>query len=161
MSMNKTLLAAVAALMLTPAAAFAEDFPITVSVEAKVPNADGLQISPVNGWDSLTQRMGWDLAAQTLIPIRRQIDMKSSASIDAYLIGDAVLTSAANALPLSIELHGKPLSAGVANKVEILNQTEAAASRRVDLKIATTAPTGGYVEGDYAGQVYMMFESNP
>jgi len=57
MNLKTTVLAAAAALILTPAAAMAatEQFPIQVTVEATVPSATGLQISPVGDWAGQTQ----------------------------------------------------------------------------------------------------------
>lgn len=161
MSLNKALLAAAAALIITPAVSLAADFPVTISVEAVVPAANGLQVTPVNGWDAITQRMGWDIATQTLKPINQQIDMKSNAAIQGYLINDAVLTSAAQSLPMVVNVNGKLLAAGVANKVELLTLTEASASKRVSFSVSTTKPAAGYVEGNYSGQVFLMFESTP
>jgi len=161
MSFKKTLLAAAAALILVPAVSLAADFPITVSVEAAVPAANGLQISPVNGWDAVTQRMGWDIVTQDLKPIKQQMHMKSNAAIHAYLTTDAKLTSANNELPMNVSVHDQELKTGVVDKVQLLTETEAAAGKRVEVVISTTKPTAGYVEGNYSGQVFMMFESTP
>lgn len=161
MNVNKIVLSAIAALAITPAVAFADTYPVTVSVEASVPAANGMQISPVNGWDATTQRMSWDMTAAALRPIRQQIDVKSTNAIEAYLTNAAVLTSGAESLDMAVAVHGKTLGVGAANKVELLTDVEAAAGRRVDLQISTNAPAGGYKEGTYVGQVYMMFESTP
>lgn len=161
MNLKKVLLSTAAALVIAPAASFAADFPVTVSVEAIIPAADGLQITPVGGWDAITQTMGWDIARQDLRPISQQIDMRSNAAIEGYLTNDAALTSGANLLPMAVRVNGKTLATGAAGKVEILTAAEAAASQRVAVEIATTKPGNGYVEGNYAGQVYMMFESTP
>lgn len=161
MNIKNTLLSTAAALILAPAASFAADFPVTVSVEAVIPAANGLQITPVNAWDSITQNFSWDIANQDLKPISQQMDMKSNAAIHGYLTTAAALTSGANSLPLTVVVNGKPLAVGAADKVEILTSVEAAASKRVGVEISTTKPSGGYVEGTYTGQAYMMFESTP
>lgn len=162
MSFKKNLLAAAAALSIIPAVSLAADFPITVSVEAVVPAANGLQISGVGDFLTRTQSMGWNIVTEELQPIRGQLDMKSPAAIFAYLTTDAVLTSGANSLPMSVSVHGKSLETGVGKKVEVLTAPAAGAAdatRRVDVSISTAKPTGGYVEGKYVGQVFMMFES--
>lgn len=161
MNIKNTLLSTAAALILAPAASFAADFPVTVSVEATIPAANGLQITPVGGWDAITQQMSWDIASQDLKPINQQMDMKSNAAIEGYLTSAAALTSGANSLPIVVAVNGKPLPVGAATKIEILTEAEAKASKRVGVDISTTKPGAGYVEGKYAGQVYMMFESTP
>lgn len=161
MNLKSLPLAAVAALMLSPAVALAEEFPLQVTVEAVVPSPTGLQISPVGDWVGRTQQMRWNLATQRLDPIQQQLDMKSGlGAIEAYLSTDAVLTSAANSIALTVTVAGKDLAVGEANKVEVATTIEAAASKRADVSIAAAAPTGaGYVQGNYQGNVFMMFES--
>ncbi|MBW8373990.1 CS1 type fimbrial major subunit [Stenotrophomonas sp.] len=161
MNLNPLPLAAAAALMLSPALALAEEFPLQVTVEAVVPSPTGLQISPVGDWAGRTQPMRWNLSTQRLDPIQQQIDMKSGlGAIEAYLSTDALLTSAANSIALTVTVAGKVLAVGAANKAEVASSIEAAASKRVDVTIAAAAPTGpGYAQGNYQGNVFMMFES--
>lgn len=161
MRIKSLLLAPVAALAMAPVSSFAADFPVTISIEAVIPAAEGLQVATVGGWDAITQAMGWDLARQELKPINQEMDMKSNAAIEGYLTSAASLTSGSNSLPLTVAVNGKVLQAGAAAKTTILTETEAQASRRVGVDIKATKPTDGYVEGNYAGQVYMMFESTP
>ncbi|AWH29568.1 CS1 type fimbrial major subunit [Stenotrophomonas sp. YAU14A_MKIMI4_1] len=160
MNISKTFLSTAAALILAPAVAIAAPIPVTVSVEATIPAAAGLQVTPVGGWDSITQRMSWDIARQDLQPISQQIDMKnSSGAINGYLVSDAALTSGANSLPLTVAVNGKTLPVGAAAAVELLTAAEAGASKRVGVNISTTRPGAGYVEGNYTGLVYMMFDA--
>jgi hypothetical protein len=163
MNLKTTVLAAAAALILTPAVAMAatEQFPIQVTVEATVPSATGLQISPVGDWAGQTQNMRWNIATQRLDPILQQVDMKSGlGAINAYLTTEAMLTSAGNAIDLTVAVAGQDLQVGAANAVEVATPTEAAASKRVAVAITAAAPTGeGYVQGTYQGNVFMMFES--
>lgn len=163
MNLKTTVLAAAAALILTPAAAMAatEQFPIQVTVEATVPSATGLQISPVGDWAGQTQNMRWNIATQRLDPILQQVDMKSGlGAINAYLTTEAMLTSAGNAIDLTVAVAGQDLQVGAANAVEVATATEAAASKRAAVAITAAAPAGdSYVQGTYQGNVFMMFES--
>lgn len=163
MSFKTTVLAAAAALILTPAAAMAatEQFPIQVTVEAVVPSATGLQISPVGDWAGQTQNMRWNIATQRLDPIQQQVDMKSGlGAINAYLTTEAMLTSAGNAIDLTVAVAGQDLQVGAANAVEVATPTEAAASKRAAVAItAADAGEEGYAHGNYQGNVFMMFES--
>jgi hypothetical protein len=163
MNLKTTVLAAAAALILTPAAAMAatEQFPIQVTVEATVPSANGLQISPVGDWAGQTQQMRWNIATQSLAPIQQQVDMKSGlGAINAYLTTEAMLTSAGNAIDLAVNVAGQELKVGAGNAVEVATSTEAAASKRAQVAITATPATGdGYVHGTYQGNVFMMFES--
>lgn len=162
MNFKTSTLAAVAALILSPAVAMAEEFPLQVTVEAVVPSAAGLQISPVGDWAGQTQNMRWNLATQTLDPIQQQIDMKSGlGAINAYLTTNAVLASAANTIGLTVSVAGQALAVGEVNAVEVASATEAAASKRASIAIVAAAPTGpAYVQGNYQGNVFMMFESS-
>lgn len=162
MTIKTATLAAVAGLILCPAVALAEEFPLQVTVEAIVPSPTGLQISPVGDWAGRTQSMRWNLATQTLDPIQQQIDMKSGlGAINAYLTTDAVLASAANVINLTVSVAGQALQVGEANAVEVASGTEAAASKRAAVAIVAAAPTGpAYVQGNYQGNVFMMFESS-
>ncbi|WP_367345903.1 CS1 type fimbrial major subunit [Stenotrophomonas bentonitica] len=163
MNLKTTVLAAAAALILTPAAAMAatEQFPIQVTVEATVPSANGLQISPVGDWAGQTQQMRWNIATQSLAPIQQQVDMKSGlGAINAYLTTEAMLTSAGNAIDLAVNVAGQELKVGAGNAVEVATSTEAAASKRAQVAITAAPATGdGYVHGTYQGNVFMMFES--
>jgi len=163
MNLKNTVLAAAAALILTPAAAMAatEQFPLQVTVEAVVPSATGLQISPVGNWAGQTQNMRWNIATQRLDPIQQQVYMKSGlGAINAYLTTDAMLTSAGNKIDLTVNVAGQDLLVGAANAVEVATTLEAAASKRAAVAITAAAPAGeGYAHGNYQGNVFMMFES--
>ncbi|MCC7634820.1 CS1 type fimbrial major subunit [Stenotrophomonas rhizophila] len=161
MSINRTGLALAAVLMFSPAAAMAEEFPLQVSVEAFVPSPNGLQVSPVGDWAGITQNMFWDIATQKLKPIQQQVDLKSGlGAINAYLTADANLTSAANTIKMTVSVAGKPLALGSAAAVEVATANEAANSKRAAVEIvAAAAPNTGYAQGNYQGNVFMMFES--
>ncbi len=163
MNLKTTVLIGATALLSAPAAAIAatEQFPLQVTVEATVPSATGLQISPVGDWAGVTQNMRWNIATGRLDPIQQQIDMKSGlGAINAYLTSDAMLISGGNIIDMSVAVAGRTLQVGPANAVEVATPTEAAATKRAAVSIAAAAPGApGYVHGTYQGNVFMMFES--
>ncbi len=151
------------ALLLAPISALAavEQYPLQVTVEAVVPSPTGLQISPVGDWAGRVQSMRWNLATERLDPIRQQLDMKSGlGAIVAYLSSEALLTSAGNQIGLTVSVAGQELGVGAAAAAEVASATEAAASKRAAVEILAAAPdAGGYAQGNYQGNVFMMFES--
>lgn len=152
--------AALSALLMLPAVSFAEQFPMQVTVEAVVPTATGLQISPVGDWAGQVQVMPWNINTQALDPIQQQIDMKSGlGAINAYLITDAILSSGGDNIGLNVAVAGKPLAVGPASAVEVATTTESAAGKRADVAISAVAPDA-YVSGVYQGSVFLMFESS-
>ncbi len=159
MTLKSTPLAALAALAFSPAAAMAEQFPLQVTVEAVVPTATGLQISPVGDWAGQVQTMHWDMDTEDLSPIRQQIDMKSGlGAINAYLTTDALLTSGGDSIVLDVAVAGKALAVGPAAAIEVATDTESAAGKRADVEISAVSPEA-YVSGIYQGNVFLMFES--
>ncbi|WP_313242442.1 CS1 type fimbrial major subunit [Stenotrophomonas sp.] len=163
MRINTTTLSLVATMIMAPSAAIAapEQFPLQVTVEAIVPSATGLQISPVGDWAGQVQAMRWDIAAQRLDPIQQQLDMKSGlGAINAYLSTDAMLVSAGDSIDMTVTVAGQALEVGAANAVEVASAIEASASKRAAVVIAAAAPAGAeYAQGNYQGNVFMMFES--
>lgn len=158
MTIKTATLAAVAALMLTPAVAMAEEFPLQVTVEAVVPTATGLQITDIGGWAGNIQRMGWN--GTGLDSIRQQLLIKSGlGDVTAYLSSPATITSGGNALQLAVEIAGEALPVGAATAPVVATDTEAAAGKSADIVIAAIKPAGAYVQGNYQGNVFMMFES--
>jgi hypothetical protein len=154
------LAAAVSALLMSPAVSLAEQFPMQVTVEAVVPSATGLQISPVGDWAGQVQVMPWNINTQALEPIQQQIDMRSGlGAINAYLTTDAILSSGGDNIGLNVAVAGKPLAVGPASAVEVATTTESAAGKRADVAISAVAPAS-YVPGVYQGSVFLMFESS-
>lgn len=138
----------------------ADMYTLNVNVQATIPASDGLIVSDVGGWSSSTQVMRWNMATTSLDPVRQQLDLKSGiGEIKAYLTDNAMLTSAANTIPLTVSIKGKTLQVGTSNAVSILSQQEAATGQRVDFTIETTG-AGPFDEGNYGGLVLLMFESN-
>lgn len=166
MKLSKTLLAATAALMISPGVALADSMSITVGVEATVPVADGLQVDAVGDWEGTNLTMGWDIDNADLKPISKQLDIiNKSGGVQAYLADPAVLASDSSlaTIPMTVTVNGKELKAGSAATVEILNATEAASVKRVGMIIKATKPTAPavYAPGSYVGNVTMVFDGVP
>lgn len=159
MNFKTTTLAAVAALILSPAVAMADEIPLQVTVEAIVPNQAGLQITDIGGWASNTQRMSWN--GNSLDPIRQQVLIKSglAADVTAYLQSPASITSGGDSLQLTVAVAGEQLPVGAATAPVVATQTEAGAGKAADIVIAAVKPSGDFVQGNYQGNVFMMFES--
>lgn len=152
--------AAVAALCFAGTAA-AETQTLSVNIEAQVPSATGLQLSPVGNWSNVTQTLNWDLVNQTLLPFQQQLGMKSGlGKITAHLANAAVLTGGAETIALEVFVAGTVLGVGPANSVDVATVQEAAAGKNAAVRIAPTTPVGGYKQGTYQGVVNMVFESS-
>lgn len=152
--------AAMAACCLTGNAS-AETQTLSVNIEAVVPSATGLQLSPVGNWTSTTQTLNWDISSQSLQPLQQQLGMKSGlGKITAHLANDAALTGGAETIDLDVIVGGKPLAVGPANSVDVASDIEAAAGKNAAVRIAPVLPGGGYKQGTYQGVVNMVFESS-
>ncbi|HBS56454.1 MAG TPA: hypothetical protein DEA38_12130 [Stenotrophomonas sp.] len=163
MSIKTVALAAAAALTLAPGIALAavESKSITVNVQADVPNTAGLQISTPDGWEGAPQTLPWDTARQELRELTgRVINVKSPAAISAYLSAAAQMSSAAEVVALTVKLDNVTVPATAANKITVATAAQAAAGKSLAFAIAPVKPTGDYVQGSYAGQFHMMFESD-
>lgn len=151
--------AAIAAACFTGTAA-AETQTLSVNIEAQVPSATGLQLSPVGNWSNITQTLNWDITTQSLQPFQQQLGMKSGlGKITAHLANAAVLTGGAETIDLTVSVGGTDLAIGPTNKVDVATAIEAAAGKNAAVRIAPSAPVGGYKQGTYQGVVNMVFES--
>lgn len=163
MSIKTVALAAAAALTLAPGIALAavESKSITVNVQADVPNIAGLQVSTPDGWEGLPQTLPWDVAREELRELTgRVINVKSPAAISAYLTAAAQMSSAADVVDLKVKLDNVDVPATAANKITVATAAQAAAGKSLAFAIAPVKPAGDYVQGTYAGQFHMMFESD-
>jgi hypothetical protein len=156
MKFNRTLaIAAVAvSLALGSSAALADTRALDINIEANVA-VDGLLISPVAGWNNNTQLMSWDPALGKLTPIDRQITVRNTTGeITAHLVAPARLTSGANAIDLVVTVNRVALTT---TAQRIATAAEATNPRNVDFNV-TANPPGTWVNGNYTGTVYLMFE---
>nr|WP_199065947.1 CS1 type fimbrial major subunit [Chromobacterium sp. ASV5] len=158
--MMKQILAAVALASVWGAAA-AEQTPLQLTVEARIPS-DSFYVTPVGGWGGQVQSMNWQPGTQSLEPLRKTLEMKSSlGAIQGYLEEAAVLYSSngQSNIALNVKVADKKLDIGSDKKVEVMSAVNAAASKRVTLEVEPVKPSGGYLAGQYSAVVNMMFES--
>lgn len=163
MSLKTVALAAAAALTLAPGIALAavESKSITVNVQADVPNMAGLQVTTPDGWEGLPQTLPWDTARQELRELTgRVINVKSPSAISAYLTADAQMSSAADVVDLKVKIDNVEVPATAASKITVATEAQAAAGKALAFAIAPVKPAGDYVQGSYAGQFHLMFESD-
>ncbi|KAF1014007.1 MAG: hypothetical protein GAK31_03030 [Stenotrophomonas maltophilia] len=126
-----------------------------------MPNTAGLQVSSPDGWEGLPQTLPWDAARQELRELTgRVINVKSPAAISAYLTAAAQMSSAADVVDLKVKLDNVDVPATAANKIIVATPAQAAAGKSLAFAIAPVKPAGDYVQGIYAGQFHMMFESH-
>lgn len=149
------------ALMMTVGTVQAAD-PIEkqVTVTASIPT-EAFYVEPVGGnWMNEPQDMAWNSFQQSLQPIRKQLQVRSTTGpIAAYLTSPATITSGADSINLDVSVAGKSLTLVSA---EVIGKDQAAPGAIVGFEIAAqTAGTGGYVPGNYLGVVNMMFETTP
>jgi len=163
MNIKKTLLAATAALIIAPAVSFAADSAINVSVKAIVPDARGMSITTEGGWDAAQQVLRWDADADggdgAFEAFYGNINVKSPAAIDAYLLETPTMRDGDKFIGLSVKLGGTALNVGAASKVNIATEAQAEIGKVVAAEINAVKPATGFEHGTYQGNVTMMFES--
>ena len=157
--MKYSALALPLALMMAAGLAQAAD-PIEkqVTVTATIPT-ENFYVEPVGGnWMNEPQDMTWNSFQQSLQPIRKQLQVRSTTGpISAYLLNPASITSGADSIGLDVSVAGTQLSL---TSTEVVGGELAAPGAIVGFEIAAqSAGTGGYVPGNYLGVVNMMFET--
>lgn len=157
--MKYSVLALPLALMMAAGTAMAAD-PIEkqVTVTATIPT-ESFYVEPVGGnWMNEPQDMAWNSFQQTLQPIRKQLQVRSTTGpISAYLTNPATITSGADTIGLDVSVAGKALTL---TSAEVISQEQAAPGAIVGFEVAAQAAgTGGYTPGNYLGVVNMMFET--
>ncbi|MFD2642716.1 CS1 type fimbrial major subunit [Pseudomonas japonica] len=157
--MKYSVLALPLALMMAAGTAQAAD-PIEkqVTVTATIPT-ESFYVEPVGGnWMNEPQDMAWNSFQQTLQPIRKQLQVRSTTGpISAYLLNPATITSGADTIGLNVSVAGKVLTL---TSSEVVSEEQAAPGSIVGFEVAAqTAGAGGYTPGNYLGVVNMMFET--
>jgi len=157
--MKYSVLALPLALMMAAGSALAAD-PIEkqVTVTATIPT-ESFYVEPVGGnWMNEPQDMAWNSFQQTLQPIRKQLQVRSTTGpISAYLLNPATITSGADTIGLDVSVAGKSLTL---TSAEVITQEQAAPGAIVGFEVAAQAAgAGGYAPGNYLGVVNMMFET--
>ena len=106
------------------------------------------------------QRLIYDPFSSQLSTLRAQFDTKNSnGSIAAMLENAAYLSNGVPAenIQLAVTFNGRALNHTA--PVEVLNDADSTPGKRVELTVAPTKPTNGYVAGDYTGVVALRFDA--
>ncbi|HCN47443.1 MAG TPA: adhesin [Pseudomonas sp.] len=156
--MKYSVLALPLALMMAATAQAADPIEKQVTVTATIPT-ESFYVEPVGGnWMNEPQDMAWNSFQQTLQPIRKQLQVRSTTGpISAYLLNPATITSGADTIGLDVSVAGKTLTL---TSSEVITEAQAAPGAVVGFEVAAQAAgTGGYIPGNYLGVVNMMFET--
>ncbi|CAI8873815.1 Adhesin [Pseudomonas donghuensis] len=145
--------------MLAAANVFAvEPLEKQVTVIATIPT-ENFYVEPVGGnWMNEPQSMAWNPMRESLEPIRKQLQVKSTTgAISARLLSPAVISSGANSIGLDVAVNGTGLTT---TSAPVVPAADAAAGARVGFDVAAqSAGPSGYVPGNYQGIINMMFET--
>ena len=156
--MKRTFLALPLALLAVGNVFAADPLEKQVTVTATVPT-ENFYVEPVGGnWMNEPQNMAWNALRETLEPIRKQLQVKSTTgAISARLLSPAVINSGANSIGLDVAVNGTGLTTA---SVPVVPAAAAAAGTLVAFDVAAqSAGAGGYVPGNYQGIVNMLFET--
>ncbi|EIK95993.1 hypothetical protein PMM47T1_13575 [Pseudomonas sp. M47T1] len=155
--MKKLFLALPLALLFAGNAMAVDPIEKQVTVTAQIPT-DNFFVEPVGGnWMNDPQEMAWNSFQETLQPISKQLQVKSTTgAISAYLLTPAVMTSGANNIALNVSVAGKSLTTTAA---EVVSASQAAPGATVGFQVAAVGNGATFVPGNYQGVVNMMFET--
>lgn len=161
--MNATKKALIAGLFMTTFSAAAASPQIDFNVEATVPDND-FYVTPLNGWDTQTQKMDWNEASASLSPFTQQLQMKNSGgSIKAYLSSQPVLSSSSSTdtINLDVAIAGKKLPLNSASAVELYDDTQAATEKTATVEVSQQGTLSARpVGGNYMGAVTIIFDTD-
>ncbi|WP_322844671.1 CS1 type fimbrial major subunit [Pseudomonas sp. B33.4] len=156
-----TVIALMAATALTGAVALAAREEHTFEVSLTIPSRPFYIIPAEPDWIHRPQQLFWDYPRATLGSLERNFDVRhDSSAIEARLANDAYLENGrpGELIELRVTFNGVELSSHVIPRM-VLTQEEAAAGKRVALKIEPIEPLGGYRSGDYNGNVVLLFNA--
>lgn len=156
--MKRTFLALPLALLAVGNAFATDPLEKQVTVVATVPT-ENFYVEPVGGnWMNEPQSMAWNPLRESLEPIRKQLQVKSTTgAISARLLSPAVITSGTNSIGLDVAVNGNGLTT---TSAPVVPAAAAAAGTLVAFDIvAQSAGSNGYVPGNYQGIVNMLFET--
>lgn len=155
--MKKLFLALPLALFVVGNAMAVDPIEKQVTVTAVIPT-DSFYVEPVGGnWMNDPQEMAWNPFQQTLTPISKQLQVKSTTgAISAYVLTPPVMTSGANNIGLQVSVAGKALTTTAA---QVVTAAQAAPGSTVSFQVAALGDGSTYVPGAYQGVVNMMFET--
>ena len=153
--------APVLALAFVSSAALAVPQTHTVQVYADIPNADFYVQPKDNDYVTKPQQLPWSNTTSKLEGISREFKVKSSAAgspaIKATLLDPAVISSGADDIELEVKFNTVSLVVGSAE--DVVAAGAATSEIIAPLSITPIAPSGGYKEGNYSGNVRVMFDA--
>jgi hypothetical protein len=122
----------------------------------------GFYVIPAEaGWIQRDQVLPWNGQTSTLGSFRKLFDVRhDSSAIEARLEGVPYLSNgdADNNIYLRVHFNGTQLIPGAA-AVPVVPAREAMLGSRVPLLIEPRMPAGGYVPGQYYGNVLLVFSA--
>lgn len=155
--------APVLALAFVSSAALAVPQTHNIQVVADIPSSD-FYVQPVNhDTVAMPQQLLWNNTTSKLESISRDFKVKSSVSasagpaIKATLLDPAVMSSGADDIQLNVRFNNVALTLG--GEVEVVAADAAIAELITPMSISPVEPSGGYKEGNYTGNVRVMFDA--
>lgn len=126
-----------------------------VTVSATIPTT-AFYVEPYGGnWMNDVQELSYQPSSDTLAPVRKQLQAKSTVGpIEALLINDAAISNGPDNIALVVSIAGTPLST-TAKKI----MTDVTGMKILDFQVDATKPAGGFKPGTYQGVVNMMFQT--
>lgn len=146
---------------LTGALAWAAREEHTFEVSLTIPSRPFYVIPAEPDWIHRPQQLWWDYPKATLGSLEKNFDVRhDSSAIDARLLFEPYLENGRpnEAIMLRVTFNNVELSSQPVPR-QVVSQEEAAAGKRVALKIEPIEPAGGYRSGDYNGNVLLMFSA--
>lgn len=134
----------------------------TFEVSLTIPSRPFYIIPSEPDWIHRPQRLDWDYPSATLGSVRKNFDVRhDSSAIEARLGAEPYLENGRvnEVITLRVSFNDVELSSQMPPR-QVLTQAEAAAGKRVELKIEPIEPPGGYRSGDYYGNVLLLFNAS-
>ncbi|MDF2644022.1 fimbrial assembly protein [Pseudomonas sp. CFBP13508] len=134
----------------------------TFEVSLTIPSRPFYVIPAEPDWIHRPQQLFWDYPKATLGSLEKNFDARhDSSAIDARLLLDPFLENGrpGEIIQLRVTFNNVELSSHVLPR-QVLSREEAAAGKRVALKIEPVEPVGGYRSGNYYGNVLLMFSAS-
>jgi hypothetical protein len=155
--------APVLALAFVSSAAMAVPQTHNIQVFADIPSSD-FYVQPVNhDTVSMPQQLLWNATTSKLEGISRDFKAKSAVAtgtapaIKATLLDPAVMSAGTEEIQLAVRFNNIALTLG--SETEVFANDAATSEIIAPLSISPIEPSGGYKEGNYTGNVRVMFDA--
>jgi len=151
----------VVATALTGAVAWAAREEHTFEVSLTIPSRPFYIIPAEPGWIHRQQVLPWQHATDTLGNLEQYFDVRhDSSAIEARLATEPVMDTGRQGelIELRVTFNDVVLSSHITPQ-QVLSKEEAAAGKRVLLRIDPIKPPGGYRPGSYSGNVVLLFNA--